>query len=142
MVPIEGAMPSSSRCSVNRIEVYWEPAVAVVDETAGGDRQALTAAVPQCDPQRDQDEVGAPVGRGVPAHDLVGEHLDDEGDVDEPGPGSAVGEVGHPTGVGCRCGEVPVQQVAGAVAVLAADGGPHPLPAADPAHSQVPHQAG
>jgi hypothetical protein len=24
MLPIEGRMPSRSRCSVNRIEVYWE----------------------------------------------------------------------------------------------------------------------
>ena len=26
MLPIEGRMPSRSRCSVNRIEVYWDPA--------------------------------------------------------------------------------------------------------------------
>ena len=94
-----------------------------MDQLAEGDRLSLPATVPERDPQRDQDQVGASVGGGVPADDLVGEHVDNEGHVNQSGSGSAVGEVGHPTRVGCWCGEVSVQQITGAATVLAADPG-------------------
>jgi hypothetical protein len=32
----------------------------------------------------------------MPGHNPLGEHVDDEGHVAEPGPAAAVGEVGHP----------------------------------------------
>ena len=90
-------MPSRARCSVNLIEVYWRP------RRSGGsagrvDGVAVSVAVPQRDPQRGEHQVGAPVGRGLPAHDALGEDVDDEGHVDEPGPGPAVGEVRDPDG--------------------------------------------
>src|SRR6476620_11034363 len=106
--------------------------VAVVQQLAGLDRATLAVTVPQRDPQRDHHQVGGPVGGGVPAHDPLGEHVEDEGDVAKSGPGSAVGEVGHPTNVGCWCGEVPVHQVAGSVPVLGWDGPSDALAAADP----------
>ena len=39
--------------------------------------------VPQRDPQWCQDDVGDLGGGGMPAHDPLGEDVDDEGDVDE-----------------------------------------------------------
>jgi hypothetical protein len=44
----------------------------------------LPVPVPQRDPQWCQDQVGDFGGGGMPAHDPLGEHVDDEGDVDEP----------------------------------------------------------
>ena len=43
-----------------------------------------------------QDELGPLAGGGGPAHDRPGEHVNDERDVDDPGPGGDIGEVGHP----------------------------------------------
>jgi hypothetical protein len=91
---------------------------------AGLDGLTLAVAVPQRDPQRGEDQVGASVGGGLPADDPLGEHVDDERDVDEPGPAPDIGEVGDPAGVGCRCGEIAVEQVAGAQVTPARDGGP------------------
>src|SRR5690606_12225363 len=115
--------------------------IGVVEQLAGLHGVALTVAVPQRDPQRGEDKVGAFVAGGVPADDALGEDIDDEGDVDEPGPGPAVGEVCDPAGVGCRCGEVTVDQVLGTMSVLGRDGGAHPLAASHAVHPQMPHQA-
>lgn len=123
------------------MEVYWLPASEWCSSWPGSTGAPLAVPVPQRDAQRRQHQRGALVGRGVPAHDPLGEDVEDEGDVDEPGPGPAVGEVSDPTGVGGRCGEVPVQQVPGPLTVLGWDGGPHRLAAADPVHAQVTHQA-
>lgn len=101
-----------------------------MQQLAGLDWVAVSVPIPQCDPQRGQDQVGAFVGGGVPAHNPLGEHIDDEGDVDEAGPCSAVGEVRDPPGVGRGCGEIPVQQVPGAVSVFGWHGGPYALAAA------------
>jgi hypothetical protein len=75
----------------------------------------------------------------VPGDDLLGEHVDDERDVGEPGPGPAVGEVHDPRPVRGGGGEVAVQQVTGALAVLARDRGPDPLGTADPPEPQRLH---
>ena len=85
---------------MNRIEVYCAAGVVSGAQLAGLDGVAVPVAVPQRDPQRGQHQVGALVGGGVPGDDPLGEHVDDEGDVDEPGPGPAVGEVGDPTRLG------------------------------------------
>ena len=89
-------MPSRARCSVNRIEVYWTAGVGVVDQLPGSDGWPSRSRSPQRHPQRRQHQLGALVGRGVPGDDPLGEDVDDERDVDEPGPGPHVGEVGDP----------------------------------------------
>ena len=43
--------------------------------------------------------------RGPPAHDPAGIGVDDEGDVDEAGPGRDIGEVGEPKHVWAGCFE-------------------------------------
>jgi hypothetical protein len=48
-----------------------------------------------------------------------GEHVDDERDVDEPGPRPHIGEVGDPHQVERQCGEVAIEQVPGTGPVLA-----------------------
>lgn len=107
------------------------PGIRVVDQLPGDRRASFAVAVPQRHAQRHHDQVGL-LGRGdMPGHDPLGEDVDDEGDVDEPGPRTDVGEVGDPGPVG-RCGEVPVQQVTGPLAVLGRDRGPHALVAAHP----------
>ena len=61
------------------------PGVGVTDQLGGG-RVALAVALPQRHPQRGHHQVGG-LGRGrVPGHDPLGEHVEDERDVDEPGP--------------------------------------------------------
>jgi hypothetical protein len=70
---------------VNRMDVYRLPASRVVQQLTRLDRDPFTGpGVPQRDPQWCQDQVGDLGGGGMPAHDPLGEHVDDEGDVDEP----------------------------------------------------------
>jgi hypothetical protein len=70
---------------VNRMDVYRLPASKVVQQLTRLDRDPFTGpGVPQRDPQWCQDQVGDLGGGGMPAHDPLGEHVDDEGDVDEP----------------------------------------------------------
>ena len=52
----------------------------------------------------------------------MGEHIDDEHQVDEPDPGPHIGEIGDPHPVWCG-GEVLVEQVTGPFAVLGRDRG-------------------
>ena len=92
--------------------------VVVMDQLAGVDGVALSMAIPERDPQRGEDQVGAFVGGNVPGDDALGEHIDDEGDVAEPGPGTRVGEVGDPNPVGRLGPELALEQVAGAIGVL------------------------
>jgi hypothetical protein len=63
--------------------------VGVADQLARHDGVAVAVALPQRHPQRDVDQVDVLGGRGVPGDDLLGEHVEDERDVDEPGPGAA-----------------------------------------------------
>ena len=93
-VPIDGRMPSSSRCSVNVMDVYWLPA---------------SACPMSCHAQRDHDEFDVLACRGVPGDDLLGEHVDDERHIDEPRPRAAVREVHDPGPVRGTSGEVAVQ---------------------------------
>ena len=60
-----------------------------------------------------EDEGGGHGAGRLPADQAAGEDVDDEGDIDDTRPGRAVGEVGHPQGVGTRGGEVPVDEVRG-----------------------------
>jgi hypothetical protein len=132
-------MPSRSRCSVKRRLVYWRPGVGVTDQLPGHDRAAVAVALPQRHPQWDHHQVGVLGARGVPGHDALGEHVDDEGDVDEPDPRAAVGEVSDPHTVGGRAGEVPVEQVTGPLAVGSRDRGARRLAAAHPGQAQGAH---
>ena len=68
--------------------------------------------------QRVEHEAG--VGRALtpPADDPPGEGVDDEGDVDEAGPGRDIGEVGHPQRVRPRRLELPVDPSSGHGAAL------------------------
>jgi len=109
-------------------EVLGEPdrgvlraGICVSDQLAGHDRVPVAVALPDRHPQRRHDQIGVLRGCCVPGDDALGEDVDDERDVDEAGPGAHVGEVHDPGPVRCRGGEVPVQQVAGASAVLCRD---------------------
>ena len=67
-------------------------AIAVVHKA----RERIAAARVDRLFQRVEDEVRAHRGGHPPADDAPREHIDDEGDIDEPGPGRHVGEVRHP----------------------------------------------
>jgi len=64
--------------------------VGVVDQLAGLHGVTVAVALPQRDPQRGEHQLGAFVGGRVPGHDPLGVHVEDERDVDEPGPGPGV----------------------------------------------------
>ena len=74
-------MPSRSRCSVNRIEVYCDP-IGVVDQLGGDDRVAVVVALPDRHPQRRHHQVGRFRGRRVPGHDPLRVDIHDERDID------------------------------------------------------------
>ena len=59
----------------------------------------------------------------MPAHDPLGEHIQDERDVNEPRPRSDIREIGDPDAVGSRSGEVAIQQVTGSLPVRTGDRG-------------------
>jgi hypothetical protein len=81
------------------------------------------------------------VGGGVPGHDPLGVHVDDERDVHEPGPRAAVGEVGDPYPVRGGSGEVALEQVRRALDTGRWDRGGDLLAAADPVAAQGGHEA-
>ena len=58
-----------------------------------------------------QHEAGMSGARDPPADGSTGEDIDDEGYVDEAGPGRHVGEIRHPQGVRMRRLELPVQSI-------------------------------
>ncbi|GLU87241.1 hypothetical protein Kosp01_19870 [Kocuria sp. NBRC 114282] len=62
----------------------------------------------------------------MPAHDPLGEHVQDERDIDESRPGADVGEVRDPDQVRSRRGEVTVQQVIGTFPVRITEPTPEP----------------
>src|SRR5439155_26906931 len=79
-------------------------------------------------------------GHRVPTDDGLAVDVDNERDVDHLSPGADVGEVGNPDPVGCRCGEVAVQQVLGAHPVGARDRGRWRLATSDAVHAQLTHE--
>ena len=109
----------------------------MADEFTGHDGVSVAVALPQRDPHGHIDQLDGLGGRGVPGHDLVGEDIQDERDIDESLPGPDVGEVHDPGLVWGRRGEVAVQQVSSAAAVLARDRRSHRLAASDPLQSRA-----
>ena len=84
-MPIEGAMPSSWHRGAGEPDgCVLAPGIGVVQQLTRLDQTPLPVPVPQRDPQWCQDHVGDFGGGGMPAHGPLGEHVDDEGDVDEP----------------------------------------------------------
>lgn len=72
----------------------------------------------------------------MPGHDQLGEHIDDEGHVDEPGPAAHVGEVGAPHLVRGDGMEVAVEQIQCPTATGVGDHGAYLL---GPANTLQPH---
>jgi hypothetical protein len=60
------------------------PGIGVVQQLTRLDRDPFAGPCPTTRSQWCQDQVGDLSGGGMPAHDPLGEHVDDEGDVDEP----------------------------------------------------------
>jgi hypothetical protein len=79
-------------------------------------------------------------GGDPPADDGAAVGVDDERGVAESRPGRDVGEVGDPQAVGRRRGEVPLDQVGGALLGRVGDGGPPRLAAHDPADAKRAHE--
>lgn len=78
---------------------------------------------------------------GSPAHDLAGIGIDDEGDVDEAGPGRDIGEVGEPQNVRPWCLGLAVDVIQRARRGLVADRGLDGFAADDPLKTHLPHQS-
>ena len=74
---------------------------------------AVTAPGPEGLLEGIEDQRGGHRGGGAPAQDPAGVRVDDERDVDHPGPGRDVGEVGHPEPVRGGRAELPSHQVSG-----------------------------
>ena len=79
--------------------------------------------------------------RGPPAHDPAGIGVDDEGDVDEAGPGRDIGEVGEPQHVRPWRLELAVDVIQRTWRGLVADRGLDGFAADDPLQTHVPHQS-
>ena len=77
-----------------------------------------------------------------PADDPAGIGVDDEGDVDEAGPGRHIGEVGEPEHVRARRMELTVDVIEGARRGLVTHGRPDRLAADDAFQAHGLHQAG
>ncbi len=75
-----------------------------------------------------------------PADEAPGVGVDDEGDVDEAGPGGDVGEVRHPERVGPGRLELPVHPVEGTGRRRVADRGFHWLSSDSAPQPHLPHQ--
>jgi hypothetical protein len=120
------------------IESALTARVAVVNYSAL-DRPAGLVAPPQRHPQACLHEAGVFHSRCLPADDRPGEEVDSEGDIDEPGPGGDIGEVGDPTVIGSRGRELAVQQVSGTRAVLGGDRRHCFAPAHEPGHAFYAH---
>ena len=85
-------MPASARRSVYLIETYCTRDRVWWTRPPPGDGPALVQGLLQ----RIEHEAGVRRARHTPADDAAGEDVDDEGDVDEAGPGRDVGEVRDP----------------------------------------------
>jgi len=87
-----------------------------------------------------QGQIGAQRPRGLPADDEAAERVDDQGHIDEAGPGRDIGEVGDPQLVGSLRREVPLHQVGWPRGALIRRGGPAGLATADTLQTQLPHE--
>jgi hypothetical protein len=99
-------------------------------------------AAPQGHVEGVEDELGPLADGGRPADNRPGEHVHDEGDVDDAGPGGDTGEVGDPPLVRTGCGEVASEQVRGPLMAVVADSGADLLPASGTLRTEVTHQRG
>lgn len=77
----------------------------------------------------------------MPAHDPLGENVQDGRDVDEPRPGADVGEICDPDSVRGGRGEVAIEQVTGAFPVRIRDGGAQLLDPGDALETEGAHRA-
>jgi hypothetical protein len=80
-------------------------------------------------------------GAGLPANDTARESVDDERDINEPGPGVDVGEVDDPERVRSCDLELAIDLVERAQSLGVAHGRYRSLPAAYPSQPHGPHQA-
>ena len=135
---IAGRRARSARCCRRAIEHLHEhevlrrpvesalsAGVGVTDQP-GRHRPPGLAAGPQSVLESVEDQAGAHVGRGAPAQDAAGVGVDDERDVDHPGPRRAVGEVRNPQPVRGRRVKTALDQVRRAPRGRIADRGPPP----------------
>lgn len=118
------------------LEPVLHASVRMMDQSAEG-----SFARPQCLLQGGEHEVYVQRAGDVPADDVAGEDVDDEGRVSEAGPGAHVGDVGHPEPVGGGGAEVSLHQVQRPWCRLVRNGRAN-LPAApDASQPQLAHQA-
>jgi hypothetical protein len=82
-------------------------AITMMDEAAAPDGPALVQGLLQ----RVQDEAGVRRAGDTPADNTPRKGVDEEGDIDEAGPGRDVGEVGHPQSVWTRRFELPIDAI-------------------------------
>ena len=80
--------------------------------------------------------------RCLPAHDEAGEHVHDEGDVDEPGVRAHIRQIRHPELVRPLGAEVALHQIFRAVRELARGRGEGPLASGGAADPQLTHETG
>lgn len=73
-------------------------------------------------PHRDVDQLDGLGRSDVPGDDPLGEHVEDERDIDKPGPGAHVRKVHDPRSVGRGRCKVAIEQITGSLAVLCRDG--------------------
>ena len=89
-----------------------------------------------------QDEVGVRRPAGPPADDPPGVGVDDEGDIDEAGPGRHIRKIGQPQTVRRGSVELPVHAIQRTGGRLVADRCPQRLAPDGSPKTHVPHQPG
>ena len=100
-------MPASARRSVYRMRDVLRSPIGMVHQPAAMDGPPIMEGLLQSI----EHEAGMRGPRDPPADDAAGIGIDDEGHIDEAGPGADIGEVGEPEHVRRRRMELPVDMI-------------------------------
>ena len=90
------------------------------------------AALPQRQVERLEHQLRAQMGLHRPAHDPAAENIKHHREVEKPGPGRDVGDIGDPQAIGLRRDEVALDQIGRRPRAAIAHRGVDPLAPADP----------
>src|SRR6185437_11745926 len=113
-------------------------AIAMMNEAAAAGRPSVMKRLFQS--VQDKVRMGCPAG--PPTDDPPGVGVDDEGDIDEAGPGRDIGEIREPQTVWSGSAELSVHVIQRTESRLVADRCPQRLAPDRPPKAHIPHQPG
>lgn len=113
VVATPGCLSKRSWCAKTAAGVHQSSIFRrrLLSQFPGHDRMLGPVVFPQRQTQRDAHQFHPPGGLGMPAHDALGMHMDDEDDIYPARRRVHIREIRCPGPVGNRGGGIPVQQV-------------------------------